>query len=81
MEGTLFGNGERTGNIDLVTMALNLYTQGIDPGLDFSDLPHLRALYELYTGMRVPKRQPYAGELVCTDFSGSRQDADRKGVE
>lgn len=81
VEGTLFGNGERTGNIDLVTMALNLYTQGIDPGLDFSDLPHLRALYELYTGMRVPKRQPYAGELVFTAFSGSHQDAIRKGVE
>ena len=81
VEGALFGNGERTGNIDLVTMALNLYTQGIDPGLDFSDLPHLRALYELYTGMRVPKRQPYAGELVFTAFSGSHQDAIRKGVE
>jgi len=81
VEGTLFGNGERAGNIDIVTIALNLYTQGIDPGLDLSDLPRLRKLYETYTGMQVPKRQPYSGDLVFTAFSGSHQDAIRKGVE
>jgi len=81
VEGTLFGNGERAGNIDIVTLGLNLYTQGIDPDLDLSDLPRLRRLYETYTGMRVPKRQPYSGDLVFTAFSGSHQDAIRKGME
>ncbi len=81
VEGTMFANGERTGNIDLVTMALNLYTQGIDPGLELSDLPRLREMYETYTGMQVPKRHPYSGELVFTAFSGSHQDAISKGVE
>ncbi|MDV7392508.1 hypothetical protein RZS08_14175, partial [Arthrospira platensis SPKY1] len=61
VEGTLFGNGERTGNLDIVTVALNLYAQGVDPGLDFSDLPAIRAVYERITGMPVPARQPYAG--------------------
>ncbi len=80
VEGTLFGNGERTGNLDLVTVALNLYMHGIDPGLDFSDLNSLRQVYERCTGMIVPPRQPYAGELVFTAFSGSHQDAIRKGL-
>lgn len=80
VEGTLFGNGERTGNLDLVTVALNLYMHGIDPGLDFSDLNAVVAVYERCTGMSVPPRHPYAGELVFTAFSGSHQDAIRKGL-
>ncbi|HEX3799832.1 MAG TPA: 2-isopropylmalate synthase [Verrucomicrobiae bacterium] len=80
VEGTLFGNGERTGNLDLVTVALNLYMHGISPGLDFSNLNELRKVYERCTGMTVPERQPYAGELVFTAFSGSHQDAIRKGL-
>ena len=80
VEGTLFGNGERTGNLDIVTVALNLYMHGIDPGLDFSDLNSLVEVYERCTGMTVPPRQPYAGELVFTAFSGSHQDAIRKGL-
>jgi 2-isopropylmalate synthase len=79
VEGTLFGNGERTGNADLITLALNLFTQGIDPGLDLSNLPALRESYERLTGMRVHERQPYSGDLVFTAFSGSHQDAIRKG--
>ncbi len=79
VEGTLFGNGERTGNLDIVTVALNLYCQGISPGLDFSNLAEIRAVYERCTEMRVPERQPYAGELVFTAFSGSHQDAIKKG--
>src|SRR5206468_3727189 len=78
VEGTLFGNGERTGNLDIVTVALNLYMHGIDPQLDFSDLNATRAVYERCTGMTVPPRQSYAGELVFTAFSGSHQDAIRK---
>ena len=81
VEGTLFGNGERTGNVDLVTVALNLYTHGVDPGLDLSDLPALVALYEHCNRLPVPPRQPYSGELVFTAFSGSHQDAIRKGLE
>jgi 2-isopropylmalate synthase len=80
VEGTLFGNGERTGNLDLVTVALNLYMHGIDPQLDFSQLGGLVAIYERCTGMTVPPRQPYAGELVFTAFSGSHQDAIKKGL-
>jgi 2-isopropylmalate synthase len=80
VEGTLFGNGERTGNLDIVTVALNLYMHGIDPGLDFSDLNELRDVYENCTKMTVPARQPYAGELVFTAFSGSHQDAIKKGL-
>ena len=80
VEGTLFGNGERTGNLDIVTVALNLYQHGIDPKLDFSDLNPLIEVYERCTGMTVPPRQPYAGELVFTAFSGSHQDAIRKGL-
>jgi 2-isopropylmalate synthase len=80
VEGTLFGNGERTGNLDIVTVALNLYQHGIDPKLDFSNLNSLIEVYERCTGMTVPPRQPYAGELVFTAFSGSHQDAIRKGL-
>jgi 2-isopropylmalate synthase len=80
VEGTLFGNGERTGNLDVVTVALNLYMHGIDPKLDFQDLNAIREVYERCTGMTVPARQPYAGELVFTAFSGSHQDAIRKGL-
>ncbi len=80
VEGTLFGNGERTGNLDVVTVALNLYMHGIDPRLNFSDLGAVREVYERCTGMTVPPRQPYAGELVFTAFSGSHQDAIKKGL-
>ncbi len=80
IEGTIFGNGERTGNVDIVTLALNMYMQGIDPGLDFSDIRGIRATYEKCTRMTVPERQPYAGDLVFTAFSGSHQDAIRKGM-
>ena len=78
VEGTLFGNGERTGNLDLVTIALNLYTHGIHPGLDFSDLPKIRDVYERTTRMEIHPRHPYAGDLVFTAFSGSHQDAIKK---
>ena len=80
VEGTLFGNGERTGNLDIVTVALNLYQHGIDPKLDFTDLNSIIDVYERCTGMTVPARQPYAGELVFTAFSGSHQDAIKKGL-
>src|SRR5438445_2346221 len=80
VEGTLFGNGERTGNLDIVTVALNLYMHGIDPQHDFANLNAIREIYERCTGMEVPPRQPYAGELVFTAFSGSHQDAIRKGL-
>ncbi|MBV7338226.1 2-isopropylmalate synthase [Chloroflexi bacterium TSY] len=80
VEGTLFGNGERTGNVDIVTLALNMYTQGIDPGLDFSNINAIRQVYEECTRMEVPPRQPYAGDLVFTAFSGSHQDAIKKGM-
>jgi 2-isopropylmalate synthase len=80
VEGTLFGNGERTGNLDLVTVALNLYMHGISPGLDFSNLNGICEIYERCTGMTVPPRHPYAGELVFTAFSGSHQDAIKKGL-
>jgi len=78
VEGTLFGNGERTGNVDLVTVAMNLYTHGIHPGLDFSNLNEIREVYERTTRLEVPARLPYAGELVFTAFSGSHQDAIKK---
>ena len=81
VEGTLFGNGERTGNLDIVTVALNLLSQGVDPQLDFSDLPRVREVYERTTRMEVPPRSPYAGELVFTAFSGSHQDAIDKGLK
>ena len=78
VEGTLFGNGERTGNLDIVTLALNLHTQGIATGLDFGDINAIREVYERCTRLEVPPRQPYAGELVFTAFSGSHQDAIKK---
>jgi 2-isopropylmalate synthase len=80
VEGTLFGNGERTGNADVVTLALNLFAQGIAPGLDFSDLPSLVETFETCNQMPLPARHPYAGELVFTAFSGSHQDAIAKGL-
>ena len=81
IEGTLFGNGERTGNLDIVTVALNMFTQGVDPELDFTNILAIKKIYEECTKMRVPERQPYAGELAFTAFSGSHQDAIRKGYE
>lgn len=81
VEGTLFGNGERTGNLDIVTMGLNMYTQGVDPELDFSNLPKLKEIYERCTNMKINERQPYIGELVFTAFSGSHQDAINKGMK
>lgn len=79
VEGTLFGNGERTGNVDVVTLALNMWTQGVDPKLDFHNINEIKEVYERCTKMQVPPRQPYAGELVFTAFSGSHQDAINKG--
>jgi len=81
VEGTLFGNGERTGNLDIVTVALNMYTQGVDPQLDFSRLNDIRDTYERTTRMEVAPRQPYGGDLVFTAFSGSHQDAINKGMK
>ncbi len=80
IEGTLFGNGERTGNVDIVTLAMNMYSQGVDPELDFSDMPSVVANYERFTGMHVNERQPYGGSLVFAAFSGSHQDAIAKGM-
>ncbi|MCL4446748.1 MAG: 2-isopropylmalate synthase [Actinobacteria bacterium] len=80
VEGTLFGNGERTGNVDLVTLAMNLFSQGVDPGLDFSDIESVRRVAEYATRMPVHPRHPYAGDLVYTAFSGSHQDAIKKGM-
>ena len=80
IEGTLFGNGERTGNVDIITLALNMYSQGVDPGLDFGNMPQICAEYEKLTRMHVYERQPYAGALVFTAFSGSHQDAIAKGM-
>ena len=81
VEGTLFGNGERTGNVDIVTLALNMFSQGVDPGLDFSDLPDIMELYTRLTGMSINERQPYSGRLVFAAFSGSHQDAIAKGLK
>ncbi len=81
IEGTLFGNGERTGNADIVTIALNMFAQGVDPGLDFSDMPKVTELYERVTRMSVSDRTPYAGKLVFAAFSGSHQDAIAKGMK
>lgn len=80
IEGTLFGNGERTGNVDIVTLAMNMMCHGVEPGLDFSDVGKVREIYERLTGMRVYERTPYAGDLVFTAFSGSHQDAISKGM-
>ncbi len=80
VEGTLFGNGERTGNVDVVTIALNLFTQGVDPGLDISDIEEARRVFEFSNKMTVHERHPYVGDLVYTAFSGSHQDAIKKGM-
>ena len=80
VEGTLFGNGERTGNVDIITLAMNMFSHGIDPKLNFSNMSSLVEVYERVTGMRVHERQPYAGKLVFTAFSGSHQDAIAKGM-
>ena len=81
IEGTLFGNGERTGNVDIVTLGMNMYSQGVDPQLDFSDMPAISAAYEEYTGMHIDMRSPYGGSLVFAAFSGSHQDAISKGMQ
>lgn len=81
VEGTLFGNGERTGNVDIVTLALNMFSQGVDPGLDFTNMPKLVEEYEKFTDMKVNPRQPYGGALVFAAFSGSHQDAIAKGMK
>jgi 2-isopropylmalate synthase len=81
VEGTLFGNGERTGNVDIVALALNMYTQGVDPKLDCSDIVRIRDVFEYSNQMKVPERHPYVGELVYTAFSGSHQDAINKGMK
>lgn len=81
VEGTLFGNGERTGNVDIVTLALNMYTQGVDPELDCSDINRMKDVYEYSNQLRIPERHPYVGELVYTAFSGSHQDAINKGMK
>ena len=80
IEGTLFGNGERTGNVDIITLGMNMYSQGVDPELDFSDMPHICDVYEKCTGMKIDERSPYSGELVFAAFSGSHQDAIAKGM-
>lgn len=80
IEGTLFGNGERTGNVDIITLAMNMFSHGVDPVLDFSNIKHIRDIYEKLTRMTVSPRQPYAGDLVFTAFSGSHQDAISKGM-
>lgn len=80
IEGTLFGNGERTGNVDIITLGMNMYSQGVDPGLDFSNMRKIRETYERLTRMQVYDRQPYSGDLVFTAFSGSHQDAIAKGM-
>ena len=80
VEGCLFGNGERTGNVDLVTLALNLFTQGVDPELDISDIDALRRVAEYCNRLPVHPRHPYVGDLVYTAFSGSHQDAIKKGM-
>lgn len=81
VEGTLFGNGERTGNVDIVTLALNMFSHGVDPELNFENIPAIQEKYEKLTRMRVHERHPYAGELVFTAFSGSHQDAIAKGMK
>ena len=81
IEGTLFGNGERTGNVDIITLALNMYSHGVDPCLDFSNILETVSEYERVTGMKVNERQPYSGRLVFAAFSGSHQDAIAKGMK
>ncbi|MBR4627453.1 MAG: 2-isopropylmalate synthase [Ruminococcus sp.] len=81
VEGTLFGNGERTGNVDIITLAMNMYSQGVEPGLDLSDIPSIAELYTRVTNMDIYERQPYSGKLVFAAFSGSHQDAIAKGMK
>ena len=81
IEGTLLGNGERTGNVDIVTLAMNMFSQGVDPKLNFENMPYICSLYRTFTGMAISPRQPYAGELVFAAFSGSHQDAIANGME
>ena len=81
IEGTLFGNGERTGNVDIITLAMNMFAHGVDPELDFSNMPEIVEIYETVTGMKVYERQPYGGQLVFAAFSGSHQDAIAKGMK
>lgn len=81
IEGTLFGNGERTGNVDIITLAMNMFAQGVDPQLDFENMPEVVSMFEKITGMKVNERQPYAGNLVFAAFSGSHQDAIAKGMK
>ena len=81
IEGTLFGNGERTGNVDIITIAMNMFTHGVDPELDFSDMPRIQETYERLTGMEIYPREPYCGKLVFAAFSGSHQDAIAKGMK
>lgn len=81
IEGTLFGNGERTGNVDIITLAMNMYCQGFDSGLDFSNMPKLCEKFEEFTGLHIPERAPYCGQLVFAAFSGSHQDAIAKGMQ
>src|SRR5699024_9151424 len=81
IEGCLFGNGERTGNVDLVTLGLNMLTQGVDPQIDFTDISTIRSTVEYCNQLRVPERHPYGGDLVFTAFSGSHQDAINKGMD
>lgn len=81
IEGTLFGNGERTGNVDVITLCMNMFTHGVDPGIDLSDIPSLTEMYERVTGMKVYERSPYTGKLVFAAFSGSHQDAIAKGMK
>ena len=81
VEGTLFGNGERTGNVDIITVGMNMFSQGVDPELDFSDANAIINIYKESTRMDVSPRHPYVGELVYTAFSGSHQDAIKKGME
>ena len=80
IEGTLFGNGERTGNVDIVTLALNMYSQGVEPNLDFTHMTDICEQYESFTGMKINERSPYSGALVFAAFSGSHQDAIAKGM-
>ncbi len=81
IEGTLFGNGERTGNVDIITLAMNMFSQGVDPKLNFGNMPYVCSMYRNFTSMAISPRQPYAGELVFAAFSGSHQDAIAKGME
>ena len=81
IEGTLFGNGERTGNVDVITLAMNMFTHGVDPCLDFTDMPRIQEVYERLTGMEIYPREPYCGKLVFAAFSGSHQDAIAKGMK